>query len=85
MSAHKARPLFHDMVRSLTQTFRYPSVCLWHQLRSLLDRATDSEQTGSIALPLQVKSGVNMDDITNTLFGVAQGIRYMENVFGHTS
>lgn len=42
MRAHKARPLFQDMVRSVTLTFRYPSVCLWHQLSSLLDRAMDS-------------------------------------------
>lgn len=44
--AHRARPLFQDMVRSVTLTFRYPSVCLWHQLSSLLDRAMDSGIAG---------------------------------------
>lgn len=41
--AHSARPLFHDVVRSVMFTPAYPSVCLWHQPRSLLERATDSE------------------------------------------
>lgn len=48
MRAHRARPLFQDMVRSVTLTFRYPSVCLWHQLSSLLDRAMDSGIAGLV-------------------------------------
>lgn len=46
MTAHRARPLFQEVVRSVTFTFRYPSVCFWHHVRSLLGRMSDSAQTG---------------------------------------
>jgi len=40
--AHSARPLFQEVVRSVMLTLRYPSVCFWHQVRSLLGRMSDS-------------------------------------------
>lgn len=43
MIAHRARPLFQDIVRSVTLTPEQPSVCLWHHPSSLLERATDSK------------------------------------------
>lgn len=67
MRAHRASPLFQDMVRSVTFTFRYPSVCLWHQFSSLLDRAMDSGVAGRENDRLDVKaagwteSGLNME------------------------
>lgn len=44
MMAHRARPLFQELVRSVTLTFRYPSVCFWHHVRSLLGRMSDSAE-----------------------------------------
>lgn len=46
MMAHRARPLFQEVVRSVTFTFLYPSVCFWHHVKSLLGRISDSAQTG---------------------------------------
>lgn len=40
--AHNARPLFQEVVRSVMLTLRYPSVCFWHQVKSLLGRMSDS-------------------------------------------
>lgn len=76
MRAHRARPLFQDIVRSMTLTFRYPPVCLWHQFSSLLDRAMDSGVAEWENCRLDVKaaggteSGSNMERNINCFWAV---------------
>lgn len=47
MRAQRAMPLFQEVVKSVITTFLQPSVCFWHQVRSLAGLISDSAKETS--------------------------------------